>query len=481
MALRRILLIVLLLGALAPAQSTRQSRPTPIVTRIDLARAYLRVEEVLQLHPINAVDRARVHRAMDTAAYYFFSGNHSAAVRSMNELSDSLRGATRPDLRSFVESLRVRVGPQIANKHRPSIFTIRFAPLFDVPIEQSVDMRVVIRSDDAESRVVFDQKLTFSPDGPLPSVSTKQPHAAPGRYRVQLVAADGQTFELGPWYVVAKSLDVLRVANENRLRDLDTRQPQIYQAWVACLSRNSLLMDRPPENDLAAWLSDPISLEREVDSEVKALLDGRDPFVGRIGEYFRAIPAGAMSIPARIYAPPQAKDPKPLPVVIALHGASGDEALYTRGYGAGQIKRLADQHGFIVVAPSTYWVIPNPAALPGILAALEMDYTIDPKRVYVVGHSLGAMAAGGMAMRHPKELAAAVLIAGGRIGTDAICPTMVFGGELDPVFPAAKLRTMVDDARAAGWPVEYRLVPDAGHVLICNEVLTEAIDWLLKH
>lgn len=461
---------------------TQPVRPTPKITRADLAEAYLRLERTFQRHPPKPGDRARVHRTMDKAAYYFFAGNASSAVRTMNELCDLLRGAAEPDLQSFVHSLRVRASPRIAHQNRRSVFNIRINQLHDLPVAYPVDLNLVIRADDAGGRIVFEQPLDFRPDSPLPSISTKQPDAAPGRYRVELVSADGQTFDVGRWFVIDKSLDTQRTANEKRLSNLDTREGRIFQAWAACRARNALLVDRPSEDELAQHFADPIELAREVNSEVEALLRGEDPYFRRTGEYYRSIPAGAMFIPAWVYAPPAAKDGKPMPLVIALHGAGADEAIFMRGYGAGAIKRLADQHGFIVVAPSTYWVMPNPSAVQGILGAAEADYAIDRSRVYVVGHSLGAMAAAGLAVRHPRDLAAVALVAGGRFRKDdSTCPALILAAELDPLMTASELQKSADEARASGLPVEFRMVRDAGHVLVCDEVLDEAIEWLLTH
>ena len=130
-----------------------------------------------------------------------------------------------------------------------------------------------------------------------------------------------------------------------------------------------------------------------------------------------------MQVPLRVYVPEQAKAGEPMPLVIVLHGAGADENAWFEAMGAGEIKRLADKHGFIVVSPNTYWVMPNPNGLKGIVETMSVEYAIDPSRVYVIGHSLGSMAAAGHGDGAPDALAGAVLIAGGSIPPDAaICP-----------------------------------------------------------
>jgi predicted esterase len=125
--------------------------------------------------------------------------------------------------------------------------------------------------------------------------------------------------------------------------------------------------------------------------------------------------------------------------------------------------------------------MPNPNGLKGIVETMAVDYAIDPARIYVIGHSLGAMAAAGMATRAPDGLAGAVLIAGGSIPPNgAICPTLLIAAELDPLFPPHKLEGAAAEAKQAGLPVEFRLMRESGHALVAGEVLPEAVEWLMK-
>jgi predicted esterase len=194
-----------------------------------------------------------------------------------------------------------------------------------------------------------------------------------------------------------------------------------------------------------------------------------------------------MSIPVRVYAPKSIADHqtsgKRMPLVIALHGAGGDENMFFEAYGAGRIKQLADAHDFIVVSPSTYFMIPNPQALSSIVQAMSDAYPIDPTRIYILGHSMGAMTAQGLLARQPRILAACALIAGGNAfaNTPNIPPTLVYAGEIDPMFPMQRMVRIWQDATAAGLPVDLQVAKGFGHTLVVGEVLPEVIAWLLKH
>jgi predicted esterase len=284
--------------------------------------------------------------------------------------------------------------------------------------------------------------------------------------------------------VTETPLDVQRVANERALLGVDTSDPAIFQALVAVHARNALLSDSPGESESARFLVNPIALSRELAGEINALLRGRDPFKNRAGDYWRVIPAGAMQIPARVYAPERAlAERKSLPLIIALHGAGADENAFMDGYGGGEIKRLADKHGFVVVSPSTYWCTPNPAALKGMIDTLAFDYPIDQSRVYLLGHSLGAIAAGTMSQRDPDEVAAVVLLATKDFQPTGrqIPPTLLVAAELDPVFDPLALQAAAKRAQAAHLPVEFEMMKNYGHCNMPAAALTRAVEWLLAH
>jgi poly(3-hydroxybutyrate) depolymerase len=258
----------------------------------------------------------------------------------------------------------------------------------------------------------------------------------------------------------------------------------MFQAVEACRSRNALLTDRPSESESSQFLADPVALAKAVEAEVQALQKGTDPYERRAGDYWRGVPAGAMLIPARVYAPPQVNDDnaEAMPLVIALHGAGGDENAFMDGYGAGAIKRLADRHGFVVVAPSTYWVMLNPSSLDALVDSMAADYPIDRARVYLIGHSLGAIATEPILRRQARDVAGAVLIAGGKAarGDDGkACPTLLVAGELDPVAPPHQVAGAAERAKASGLPVEFLLVRDAGHIFVAGDALPQAVEWLL--
>jgi polyhydroxybutyrate depolymerase len=185
----------------------------------------------------------------------------------------------------------------------------------------------------------------------------------------------------------------------------------------------------------------------------------------------------------RVYRPAAAPGPAGWPLVIALHGAGGDENMFMDAYGGGLIKRLAGQHAFLVASPQTA-AFSGPGAADAfdrLVEALALDYPLDRSRVFVVGHSAGGMAASGLLAARPDRIAAAACLngfSGIREGVTTIPPTFVSAGEFDPLIPPARIEPLAQRAKASGLPVEYHLVANYGHTLAVAKILPEAIAWM---
>ena len=177
----------------------------------------------------------------------------------------------------------------------------------------------------------------------------------------------------------------------------------------------------------------------------------------------------------------------PLPLVIALHGAGADERAFLEAYGAGRLRELAEERGFILVTVFTNaWMRQPAGAFDAAVDSAAARHAVDPSRIYVLGHSLGAGATWSTARVRGDRIAAIACLAGGCGAPPAtgpaparMPPTLLYAGELDPLAAPSRLETAVARGREAGYEIDYRIRPAAGHTLMVGPVLDEVVGWLL--
>jgi predicted esterase len=265
------------------------------------------------------------------------------------------------------------------------------------------------------------------------------------------------------------------------------------------------LRDRPPADSARAGLS------RAFDAATLAFFGGRtdaarktldslaavvEPDSARRVEYARAADralaraatdratvrtASGAEIPYRLRVPSGRAQPRAL--LVALHGAGGDERMWFESYGAGALVPLADARGFVVVTPLTT-AMRDETSLDAIVDAVAAKTPIDRRRVFLLGHSLGAGTAWRLTAQRGPMLAGVACLAGpcGAVAAgDSVPrpPLLVAAGALDPLAAPARVEAVARAASAAGRVVEYRLVNDHGHTLMVPAILPTALDWLV--
>jgi predicted esterase len=279
----------------------------------------------------------------------------------------------------------------------------------------------------------------------------------------------------------AESLDAARAENERRLNCIST--PEVGDCVRICRARNALLTDLPGSENSAQFMLDLVVLAREVSREIDLLERGENPYRRRPGDHWRIITVGDGEVPARLYAPARACTDEPAPLIIALHGAGADENVFPDAYGMGVIKRLADEHGFLLVSPRVGYFSAAPLVLDSIIEAASRDYAVDAQRIYLLGHSMGGGIVTAWCRMRPNRIAAACTIAGigGFPPGASIPPVLVIAAELDELVPAERVQRSAERAIDAGLPLAFRLIKGYGHTLVVGAVQPEVVPWLLEH
>jgi poly(3-hydroxybutyrate) depolymerase len=147
---------------------------------------------------------------------------------------------------------------------------------------------------------------------------------------------------------------------------------------------------------------------------------------------------------------PDANRVRRVPLVVALHFATGSGAAMERGTG---LTGAAQRDGFDIAYPTAtssdrWW---RPRDLPKLrrtIAAIERTACIDRSRVYLVGWSNGGSAAVRAACELPRTVAAVVLFAAAvnaaRSCTPARTPSLLeIHGTADPLWPYPRARAFV--------------------------------------
>jgi len=190
------------------------------------------------------------------------------------------------------------------------------------------------------------------------------------------------------------------------------------------------------------------------------------------------IGANGAPIPLRVVAAPSVvKSQRPVGVLLALHGAGGDENMFVDAYGRGIAARLAAEQGLILVSPVTLPFVQSAEPFDSLMAMLRREYRVDSARVFVMGHSLGSGAAAGLARARAAQIAGVVCLAGGAPVAVPNAPPMLFiGAEQDPIVSATRVK-----AAAAATPTGiYEQLPFEGHTLMVRNGVKRGFAWLAE-
>jgi predicted peptidase len=174
--------------------------------------------------------------------------------------------------------------------------------------------------------------------------------------------------------------------------------------------------------------------------------------------------------------------------VVALHGMGGDENSMFDAY-AGEVKKNAERLAFLVVCPkgrdtaSMYRGAAEQDVMD-VLAEVRRDYKIDPKRIYLMGHSMGGFGTWSTAIDHPDVFAALGPISGGGNPAGMVklkdVPQYVVHGDADPTVPVTQSRTMIEAGKKAGANIVYVEVPGGNHTSIAVPNIGPMFDFFAK-
>ena len=164
---------------------------------------------------------------------------------------------------------------------------------------------------------------------------------------------------------------------------------------------------------------------------------------------------------------------KPPPLLVTLHGSGRDGLSLVEKW-----KDIADQEGFIVAGPDAMdpaqWSATDDSAefLRDIVEQLKGKYSIDPQRVFLFGHSAGAVYALNLSMSQSEYFAATAVHAGSWRSNEELSyvhlakrktPIAIFIGDVDQYFPIDSVRKTEELLKSNQFPVQVTVMKGHDH------------------
>jgi poly(3-hydroxybutyrate) depolymerase len=177
------------------------------------------------------------------------------------------------------------------------------------------------------------------------------------------------------------------------------------------------------------------------------------------------------------------------PLVLAFHGSGGEGSKIVDNWA-----KLGQKERFFVTGLKSLdrwnWTMPadGPDLVHELTETLLAKLPIDSSRIYLFGHSAGAVFALRLGLLESQYFAAVAVHAGSfRSSADFAAvrlarrklPVLIISGDRDPIFPLASVKSTVAVMRAAGIPAEsFILTGDHRYYALGDSINVRAWEFL---
>jgi poly(3-hydroxybutyrate) depolymerase len=193
-----------------------------------------------------------------------------------------------------------------------------------------------------------------------------------------------------------------------------------------------------------------------------------------------------------LYVPSTIKPSTPVPLIVMLHGSGRIGISLVEKW-----KDLAKKEGIIIAGPDSSdtrsWGSPQdgPDYLHDLVEELKGKYPINPRRVYLFGHSAGGIFSLEMSLMESQYFAATAVHAGALRPNDyelidlakRKIPIYIQVGDSDQYFSLKVVRATRDALNAKGFATELTEIPGHDHNYYDTSAKTNSSAWefLKKH
>jgi tetratricopeptide (TPR) repeat protein len=161
-----------------------------------------------------------------------------------------------------------------------------------------------------------------------------------------------------------------------------------------------------------------------------------------------------------------------VPLIVLLHGSNHVGLSLAEKW-----NDLADKESLIIVAPdsaeSSHWSVPGdgPVFIHDLVESIKTRYPINGRKVYLFGHSGGAVFALLMSLYESEYFAATAIHAGALYQESMVLvdlakrktPIQIQVGTIDQYFPLTTVRGTQEFLKSKGFAVELVEIPKHGH------------------
>jgi predicted esterase len=194
-----------------------------------------------------------------------------------------------------------------------------------------------------------------------------------------------------------------------------------------------------------------------------------------------------------LMVPDSAKSSASVPLIVLLHGSGRNGFSLMEKW-----KELASREGIIIAGPdsrdSQGWQIPGdgPGFIHELVQTLRAKHPINPRRVYLFGHSAGAVFALNLSMMESEYFAAAAVHAGSwrtekelsaRDYAKRKTPLAIIVGDRDTFFPLPSVKATEGALKERGFSVEVKVMKGHDHWYydLAPQINRDAWDFLKRH
>jgi len=174
-----------------------------------------------------------------------------------------------------------------------------------------------------------------------------------------------------------------------------------------------------------------------------------------------------------LMVPDSSKAASSVPLIVLLHGSGRNGLSLMEKW-----KELASREGIIIAGPDARdtagWQIPGdgPEFIHDLVEALRAKYPINPRRIYLFGHSAGAVFALNLSMMESEYFAATAIHAGSwrtEKEPDVMnyakrkTPMAIIVGDRDAYFPLQSVKATEATLKERGFPIEVTVMKGHDH------------------